>query len=97
MSGNPTTLYKDGVFNNEDGGYLNARGTEGRLPAFHQLDLRVDKRWILRRASVTAYLDVQNVYNRTNVEAYIYNYDFSSAAGGVGLPIFPSLGLRVDF
>jgi len=40
---------------------------------------------------------VQNVYNRANVEAYIYNYDFSSSAGGVGLPIFPSVGVRVDF
>ena len=81
------------------GSYLQIQGpyNSARFPPFHQLDLRVDKRWILRRASVTAYLDVQNVYNRTNVEAYIYNYDFSSAAGGVGLPIFPSLGLRVDF
>ena len=82
-----------------EGSYLQITGlyNSARFPPFHQLDLRVDKRWILRRASVTAYLDVQNVYNRTNVEAYIYNYDFSSAAGGVGLPIFPSLGLRVDF
>ena len=82
-----------------EGSFLQIQGpyNSARFPPFHQLDLRVDKRWILRRASVTAYLDVQNVYNRTNVEAYIYNYDFSSAAGGVGLPIFPSLGLRVDF
>jgi hypothetical protein len=68
-----------------------------RFPPFHQLDLRVDKRWVLRRAGVTAFLDVQNVYNRQNVEVYLYSYDFRDVAGAVGLPIFPSVGVRVDF
>lgn len=97
VSGTPYTPILGAV--QYEGSYqpINGIYNSARFPPFHQLDLRVDKRWILRRASVTAYLDVQNVYNRTNVEAYIYNYDFSSAAGGVGLPIFPSLGLRVDF
>ena len=97
VSGTPYTPVLGSV--QYEGSYLPITGlyNSARFPPFHQLDLRVDKRWILRRASVTAYLDVQNVYNRANVEAYIYNYDFSSAAGGVGLPIFPSLGLRVDF
>ncbi len=97
VSGTPYTpilgaVQYEGSFQAISGSYNSAR-----FPPFHQLDLRVDKRWTLRRASVNAYLDVQNVYNRTNVEAYIYNYDFSSAAGGIGLPIFPSIGLRVDF
>jgi len=82
-----------------DGAYIPITGefNSARFPPFHQLDLRVDHRWIKKWLSVTAYLDVQNVYNRANVEAYIYNYDFSSSAGGVGLPIFPSVGVRVDF
>jgi hypothetical protein len=68
-----------------------------RLPAFHQLDLRIDKSWILRRARVTWYFDVQNVYNRQNPEAAIYSVDYREQLGFVGLPIFPSLGLRVDY
>ena len=97
VSGMPYTpllgaLQFSGMFTPISGMYNSAR-----FPAFHQLDLRVDRRWVVRRVSVTAYLDVQNIYNHNNVEAYIYTYDYSSAAGGIGLPIFPSLGVRVDF
>ena len=68
-----------------------------RLPMSHQLDLRVDKKWVRDRVSVTAYVDVQNVYNRVNPELVLYAADFRSEAGYVGLPIFPSLGVRLDF
>ena len=64
---------------------------------FHQLDLRVDKRWILDRASVTGYVDVQNVYNRANPDSIFYRYDFREPASFVGLPIFPAIGVRVDY
>jgi hypothetical protein len=68
-----------------------------RLPLSHQLDIRVDKQWIRERVSVTAYVDVQNVYNRVNPELVLYAADFRSEAGYVGLPIFPSLGVRLDW
>lgn len=68
-----------------------------RLPLFHQLDVRVDKRWLLRRLSITAYVDVQNVYNRQNPEAVVYSYDYRDQIGFVGAPIFPSFGLRLDY
>jgi len=97
VSGTPYTpllgaVQYEGTFQAISGVYNSAR-----FPPFHQLDLRVDRRWILRRASVTGYLDVQNVYNHNNVEAYLYNYDYSSKVGGIGLPIFPSIGVRVDY
>jgi hypothetical protein len=97
VSGNPTTLYKDGVYNNEDGGYLNARGTEGRLPAFHQLDLRVDKTFTYKRLLVNVYLDVINVYNHQNPEAIVYSYNLQQNTVQAGLPIIPSLGTRLEF
>ena len=75
------------------GGLTNA----ARFPLFHQLDLRVDKSWVLRKVEVGAYLDVQNVYNQVNPEAYIYDYDLRSRTNAIGLPIFPSLGLRIDY
>lgn len=68
-----------------------------RFPVFHQLDVRVDKTWVRRRTSVSLYLDVQNVYNRTNPEAYVYDFDLQNRTQSIGLPIFPSLGMRVDF
>lgn len=81
------------------GGYQPIFGTRNaaRLPPSHQLDLRVDKRWILDRLMVTAYVDVQNVYNRVNPEVVLYAADFRREAGYLGLPIFPSLGVRLDW
>src|SRR5690606_33046605 len=68
-----------------------------RFPPFHQLDLRVDRRWIYKRVSFLAYLDVLNVYNRENVELFAYSYDFRDTMGSFGLPIFPTIGLRLDY
>lgn len=68
-----------------------------RFPLFHQLDLRVDKRWYAKRVIINTYLDVQNVYNRQNVEAYYYSADFRRRDSNIGLPIFPSIGVRVDY
>lgn len=68
-----------------------------RLPIFHQLDLRVDKRWVLSRAALAFYVDVQNVYNHENTDLYVYDWDFTTTVRTIGLPIFPSLGLRVDW
>jgi len=81
------------------GGYQPVFGLRNavRLPFSHQLDIRVDKQWIRDRVSVTAYVDVQNVYNRVNPELVLYTTDFRREAGHVGLPIFPSLGVRLDW
>lgn len=69
----------------------------GRFPIFHQLDLRIDKSWLLQRMEIGAYLDVQNVYNKLNPEAFIYSADYTRRVDAVGLPIFPSLGFRIDY
>ena len=43
------------------------------------------------------YLDVQNVYYQSNVEAVGYNFDYSQQAYVTGLPILPSLGIKGEF
>ena len=78
-------------------GQLQARAFSQRLPLFHQLDLRVDKRWQFRDWRFSAYLDVQNVYNNAAVEALSYNYNYSRQSYQTGIPIIPSLGLRGEF
>ena len=37
-----------------------------RLPVYHRLDLRVSRRWPVRRGELTLYADVQNLYDREN-------------------------------
>ncbi|MFZ5894569.1 MAG: TonB-dependent receptor domain-containing protein [Myxococcota bacterium] len=68
-----------------------------RLPLFHQLDMRVDKRWQFQRWSFSAYLDVQNVYSNRAAEDLTYNYNYSQQQYQLGIPIIPSLGLRGEF
>lgn len=34
-----------------------------RVPAFHQLDVRIDKVWYFSKWSLNVYLDIQNLYN----------------------------------
>lgn len=68
-----------------------------RLPVFHSLDLRVDKRWDFEVWRLSAYLDVRNVYNNQNVEGIVYNFDYTNRQFVTGIPILPSIGLRGDF
>lgn len=65
-----------------------------RLPLFHQLDLRLDKTWAFAGWKLTAYADVQNVYNHRAIEQVDYNYNYTTSTYARGLPILPSIGLR---
>jgi TonB family protein len=68
-----------------------------RIPAFYQLDVRLEKAFTLRRYKLNAFLDVQNVTNRKNAEEVIYNFDFTRRAYISGLPTLVVLGLRLEF
>jgi hypothetical protein len=67
-----------------------------RNPAFHQLDLRIDKRWIFDRWMLNVYLDVQNVYNHKTAEGLAYSYDYAQSKPNGGLPILALFGVRAD-
>ncbi|MBX5483166.1 MAG: TonB-dependent receptor [Myxococcaceae bacterium] len=68
-----------------------------RLPAFFQLDVRVDKRFVFDTWSLALYADVQNVTNRGNVEGVYYNFDYTRQAYVTGLPILPAIGARGEW
>ena len=63
----------------------------------YKRQLRVDKRWDFDAWRLSAYLDVQNVYNSQNVEGIVYNFDFTNRQFISGIPILPSIGLRGEF
>ena len=46
-----------------------------RYPAYHRLDLRIDKRYMFNGWNIVAYFDMMNVYNRKNVWLYWYKSD----------------------
>ena len=65
-----------------------------RHPAFHQLDLRVEKLWKIGPVDLTTYLEVMNVYSAKNEERVRYSFDYRRSAPVSGLPFFPNLGVR---
>jgi hypothetical protein len=97
VSGAPFTPVVGVVMNDAGRDPVYGATNSARFPVFHQLDLRLDKSWVKKRAVVLAYVDVQNVYNHENIEAYIYALDFRDRVGQVGLPILPTLGVRVEW
>jgi outer membrane receptor for ferrienterochelin and colicin len=68
-----------------------------RNEAQHQLDLRVDRRFECNGWSLSAYLDVANVYMHAPVIDYQYNYDYTQREKVTGLPILPAIGIRGEF
>ncbi|NJK89505.1 MAG: TonB-dependent receptor [Myxococcales bacterium] len=99
VSGNPFTPITGGVYIDEQDDYAPISGDTNseRLSLFHQLDLRLDKRWVADYFTVSAFLEVLNLYNRANTEGLTYNFDFSERGEVQGLPIVPNVGVRVDF
>ncbi|MDB4979545.1 MAG: TonB family protein / TonB-dependent receptor [Myxococcales bacterium] len=68
-----------------------------RLPSFYQVDARLERSWVLRRAKLNLFLDVQNLTNRKNPEEIIYNPQFTVKGYITGLPTLAVLGARVEF
>jgi hypothetical protein len=75
------------------------RFNEGeRLPLFHALDVRLDKRWNFENVQLVTYIDVQNIYNRKNAGQPRWNQRtqrVEQQTGGLG--ILPSIGVNVEF
>lgn len=47
------------------------RLNENRLPAYHQMDFRVDKRWHMKNWNMNWFLDLQNIYS-SNIQLLPY-------------------------
>lgn len=99
VTGNPTTVVNEAVYDSDSDHYMPVPGFrhEERLPPFHQLDLRIDKRWDWSGWTLDAYFDVQNVYGHQNPEQLRYSFDYSKSAYVTGLPVLPSIGVRGEF
>jgi hypothetical protein len=95
-TGNPVTPVSDSAYNANGDAYVPIRGAlySQRLPSFHQLDLRLEKKFIDDLWILTAYFELNNVYNRKNVEGVAYSYDYRSKEYIRGLPILPTFGIR---
>jgi hypothetical protein len=68
-----------------------------RLPVFHALDVRADRRWSFRGLQLEVYIDVANVYGRENVSAYRWNVRKGVPEADVSLAVLPTIGVNVEF
>lgn len=99
VTGNPYTAVDGSYIDLNTGRYQPIYGPiyGSRLASFNQLDLRFDKIWTFRQWKLAVYVDIQNLYNAKNPEAYQANYDYSQTQPIAGIPFFPTLGIRGDF
>lgn len=99
ITGYPYTVAYGGWYDGDSDVYSPAQGAvnTGRLAAFNQLDVRIDKTFVFKRWLLKVYLDITNIYNNQNVELNQPNFDFTRRAALTGLPIIPSFGIRGEF
>jgi len=95
-TGRPDTPIIGGTYDADTGSYSAIRGPlrSSRTPTYRQIDARVEKVWLYNTWSLGLYLDVINVANLENVEAFEYDYRFKHKAPVTSYPILPTLGLR---
>jgi TonB dependent receptor/TonB-dependent Receptor Plug Domain len=65
-----------------------------RVPAYHRLDLRVDRKV---SPSFTQYFELINAYGRKNVSGYSYSPDYTTREEVYQLPTLLSVGLQYTF
>ena len=103
VSGNPFTDLTEGlpIYDADGDSYsVDASGVErnsGRIPAFHQLDARLDKNFTFDTWKGAIFIEVLNAYNATNVENYQYSYDYAQKIPITLFPIAPVLGVKGSF
>ena len=101
VSGNPYTPVVGALYSSSTDSYVPVLGDaqSRRLPAYHELDLRVQKRWQLGgSAAFMAYLDVINVYGRDRVTGIECSDELTRCVYAKHpMPVIPSLGLRGEF
>jgi hypothetical protein len=74
------------------------RYNEGaRFPTFHALDVRVDRRFSFSGWQLEVYIDVQNVYGRSNVSGVRWDSRVGEPEFDDSLGVLPTLGINVEF
>lgn len=72
------------------------RAGGARYPAYHSLNVRVDRRFHWRRANLIVYLSVWNAYGRKNVAAYYWNTADERVATIRQWGMLPLLGVELE-
>ena len=109
-TGNPTTPLEHTLVRHSDGRMDCERGfgeyNTDRLPPYHSLDLRLTKASEYKSWTLNWYLQILNLYNRSNVHERVFSEVRDEATGNlIGcevsdeplFPILPTLGVSATF
>ncbi|OGV24404.1 MAG: hypothetical protein A3J84_07100 [Ignavibacteria bacterium RIFOXYA2_FULL_37_17] len=68
-----------------------------RLPDFHSLNIRADRRFHFERSTLIVYLSIWNAYARNNIAAYTWNEVDNKIDGEKMWGILPVFGIEFEF
>ncbi len=81
-------------------GFIDGPRDAFRYPVYHRLDAGLTKKWNLNWGSISAFLDVTNLYNAQNVLLYYWDVEDDELPRRrdiTMIPILPTLGVEVEF
>ena len=98
LGGRPTTPI-DPVASTEAGEEVRdfSRVNEDRLPAYHSLFVRGDRRWRVRATEITAFVSLWNAYGRDNADDLFWNVREGAVDQRSQFGTLPIVGLEVAF
>lgn len=67
-----------------------------RLPPNHSLDIRIDRRWFFEKWVLITYIDVQNIYNRKNINFIRWDSRNNKVDDAQSIGIIPSIGISAE-
>jgi len=73
------------------------RVNESRLPDYHSLNLRYDRRFSFKQSTLVVYLDVWNLYGRRNIATYDWNEADNAPRAVAQWGTLPVFGLEFEF
>lgn len=68
-----------------------------RLPAYHSINLRLDRRFYFSGSNLTVYLSVWNAYNHKNIASYYWNEIENKPGYTYQFSILPVFGIEYEF
>ena len=74
-----------------------SRTNSERLPDYHSMNIRIDKRFYFSSSSLLVYLSVWNVYNRENVAFYYWNEVKNDIDAQTQWSTLPVIGVEYEF
>jgi TonB-dependent Receptor Plug Domain len=104
-TGTPYSSVSGGTYNQNTGAYAPVPDgntylidkNDARNSYFMEVDFRTEYDFLFKDWTLTSYLDIFNLLNRSNVAYTTFNRDYSNTIQVSGLPIIPSVGIIAKF